>query len=121
MPATDINLADFGTTIAFDEPGINVESVEQTARKKTIKVPNKDGNTRGRRDYDKGIDYSISGETVGDPANLGNLGEALTVNNKRSLGGVSTGGIYLDSIKLTMAREQMWKVTMEASQDELVP
>lgn len=122
MPESEINLPGFSGAIEFEEPGMNVESFDQTARQKTIKVANHRGNPRGRRDYAKGHDITITGDTIGDPVEIGSLGAAIAANNAvTGLGGFTTGAYYIDSMKVTSGQDQMRKITIEASSEEEMP
>lgn len=119
MAATLRNLPGFTFEIPFDETGINIESITIDATEKNLKVPNKGGETRGRVDYDPYQDITISGETTATPTAI--LGQAITVANLISLGGVSAGAVILTQATLEHTREQLRKLTQRAERYPLIP
>ena len=116
MANTLVNMTGMLPGIAQDETAMNVETVTIEATSKKVEIPNKSGNTFATWFFDKRKNIEISGEVTGTIT--ATVGGILVFSNDQALGGISTGEILVDSVTLTLNREQIGKISIKATQCE---
>lgn len=106
------------------QTGLGIDSLSVKSTNKKEVALNADGEIKGKAFYDAMRTITIKGEQVGSAGILTAVpGTTMTglINGLPSIGGATTGGIYCESLDITLARGKWSEVSAEAEQNPNIP